>query len=243
MNLLKNFLIGLAIITIIITILIYIVKNNFNPDKYILNLKKGIYTISSAAKIVDAQENINFSMVNKPCSQKPSENVLSYQKKGISFCAIFNEALKGYIYYGKLISENKATLKYNIEETKTINNSLKYYNIYQLADGIILGVPDAKKTTKCSINPEEPAPLEKECIGFLDVNGINPPNKEVTCKDGITNSLIQNIQEEEIPKCIPSLDKNHLTDIYPIAFHDNVIEFATTAGRQIYTTDRSSMVK
>ena len=243
MNLLKKILIGLAIITVITTALIYIVKNNFNPDKYIFNLKQGIYTLSSAAKIVDAQENINFSMVNKPCSQKPSENVLSYQKKGISFCAIFNEALKGYIYYGKLISENKATLKYNIEETKTINKSLKYYNIYQLENGIILGVPDAKNTTKCSLDFNSLKSLPKECIGFIDVNGVNPPNKEVTCKDGITNSLTQNVDEENIPKCIPYLNKKNLTDIYPVAFHDNVAEPATTAARQIYITDRKNMLE
>ncbi len=68
------------------------------------------------------------------------------------------------------------------------------------------------------------------CAGFIDVNGVDLPNKEVSCSSG-TNSLSQNT-------CIVKNDAKHMTDIYPIRFHDGVVEPATAAARYVLKTTK-----
>ena len=66
------------------------------------------------------------------------------------------------------------------------------------------------------------------CLGFIDVNGASLPNKEVSCSIG-SNSLAKN-------DCIVKNDAKHMTDIFPIRFHDGIVEPATAAGRYILQT-------
>ena len=66
------------------------------------------------------------------------------------------------------------------------------------------------------------------CFGFIDVNGVSLPNREVSCSSG-SNSLTKN-------DCIVKNDAQHMTDIFPIRFHDGIAEPATAAGRYVLRT-------
>ena len=66
------------------------------------------------------------------------------------------------------------------------------------------------------------------CVGFIDVNGVSLPNKEVSCSSG-SDSLKQN-------NCIVKNDAKHMTDIYPIRFHDGIVEPASAAARYVLKT-------
>lgn len=68
----------------------------------------------------------------------------------------------------------------------------------------------------------------QHCVGFIDVNGTTLPNKEVTCSSG-TNSLTKN-------DCVVKNDAQHMTDVYPIRFHDGVVEPASAAAKYVLRT-------
>lgn len=64
------------------------------------------------------------------------------------------------------------------------------------------------------------------CYGWIDVNGYkNGPNKEVKCSDG-TKKLVT---ESGYADC--TVDSKSLTDIYPVWFHDGMVEALTNASR------------
>lgn len=65
------------------------------------------------------------------------------------------------------------------------------------------------------------------CFGFIDVNGVNLPNKMVSCSSG-TNNFRHN-------DCIVKNDK-HMTDIYTIRFYDGIVEPDTPAGKYVLYT-------
>lgn len=60
--------------------------------------------------------------------------------------------------------------------------------------------------------------------------GTNLPNKEVSCSFG-TNSLAVN-------DCVVKNDSAHMTDIFPVRFHDGIVEPTTAAGRYILRTTK-----
>ena len=66
------------------------------------------------------------------------------------------------------------------------------------------------------------------CYGFIDVNGASLPNREVSCSSG-SNKL-------EANTCIVKNDAQHMTDIYPVRFHDGIVEPATAAARYVLKT-------
>ena len=73
--------------------------------------------------------------------------------------------------------------------------------------------------------------LEK-CIGFIDVNGKTLPNKEVSCATSTNTALTP-----ETP-CEVKADANHMTDIYPVVFHDATVEPASNAAKYVLTTSK-----
>ena len=56
------------------------------------------------------------------------------------------------------------------------------------------------------------------------------PNKEISCSSG-SDSLSKY-------DCIVKNDAEHMTDIYPIRFHDGIVEPASAAGRYILKTTK-----
>lgn len=62
------------------------------------------------------------------------------------------------------------------------------------------------------------------CIGFIDVNGFNPPNKEVTCADGTVSGDINE-------PC--TLSKTKINDIFPVVYYDSTIMPATNAANAV----------
>ena len=233
-----------AIMVIISAVGIYMLKFRFSPDKNILRFKKSIVTLSSVVGIADPNGIVTFATVNQPCSQNPYKNSFTNPNYSASFCAILNESLSEYKYYGKLTGKNVMEIPYKFNSVITLKRPLNKFNIYELADSTILGVPDAKDSTVCSVSSSSGLrSLSEDCIGFIDVNGVAPPNTEATCNGGFTTLIPGLPMGTEIKTCIPSTNKDNLTDIFPIAFHDNIVEPATTIGRVIMVMDRREFVK
>ena len=108
------------------------------------------------------------------------------------------------------------------------------YHAYSLADGSIVGIhPSA---SNCTLNIGESlndkltagAPA---CTGFIDVNGVTLPNKEVRCSEGTTSSAVND-------SCVVNNNANDMTDVFPIYFHDATVEPATNAAKYVLTTSK-----
>lgn len=68
------------------------------------------------------------------------------------------------------------------------------------------------------------------CLGWIDVNGHkNNPNKEVTCADG----TVKKWGNADYVECTVPQDSEHMTDIYPVWFHDSTVEPYTNAARYV----------
>ena len=81
-------------------------------------------------------------------------------------------------------------------------------------DGIMFSFETAAATA-CT---KADGATEKVCSGFIDVNGIKAPNREVKCDDGGTdeNCVIKNP-----------------TDVYPVNFYDQTVVPASPAARAV----------
>lgn len=158
-----------------------------------------------------------------------------------SICAIFNGTLSGITHYANVTDIKMNSNKNSSENYSYIEGDFLSYNgrepdkfqAYVLMDGTIVAFAKMLGTYPCtlSVGNIQPNVASKELIGctaFIDVNGTALPNKEVSCSSG-TNSLAENT-------CIVKNDTKHMTDIYPMRFHDGIIEPASAAARYVLKT-------
>ena len=110
---------------------------------------------------------------------------------------------------------------------------------YQLADGSIVAFPAT--ATGCTLELGKQVTQEtlgktplSGCIGFIDVNGTTLPNKEVTCTGATSTSGIASRKVEK--PCTVKNDAKHMTDVFPVVFHDATVEPASDAAKYILTT-------
>ncbi len=68
-----------------------------------------------------------------------------------------------------------------------------------------------------------------KCTGFIDVNGASLPNEETKCSVGTTT---KNVEADCIVK------NKDMKDIFPIIFHDSIVEGATNAARYVLQTTK-----
>ena len=115
------------------------------------------------------------------------------------------------------------------------------YGYYLLPDGAVVGVSigntGIRLSLPCSvkagekfdshwINNHDTWTTTSDCLGFIDVNGPNGPNKEVECSDGVETT-----NEVENPCVVKTKD---ITDMFPIAFHDATVEPASNAAMYVF---------
>jgi hypothetical protein len=65
------------------------------------------------------------------------------------------------------------------------------------------------------------------CLGFIDVNGPTPPNKEVQCSTAGATKL------DPSDSCDVPKTGSAMGDIFPIVFHDGVVEPASNAAKMV----------
>ena len=161
----------------------------------------------------------------------------------MSFCAILNGTLTGQTYQGTVAdlkrNANGEEKAYTLVSTATIPAAYTAYKAYTLADGAIVAFnPEAKgcelpigtQMTNAVLDGTSATANLSKCLGFIDVNGVTLPNKEVTCTEGDTAT--QNVQTP----CAVKNDANHMTDVFPVVFHDATVEPASDATKYVLTS-------
>ena len=234
---LAEVLITLGIIGVVAAMTIPVLLANTTSQKYRSKFKKTISTLSQAARMSDAQYGFDYSGINVRCSKNGGTE---HPENIMSVCSIINGTIKSATYFLKAsdIKLNKAgkTENYSITSNFTKNqvtslSNLSNVHAYVLNDGTIIAFSPYMGTFGCTLKSGEvlkdgySGTNMASCAGFIDVNGVDLPNKEVSCSSG-SNSLSKN-------NCIVKNNAKDLTDIYPIRFHDGVVEPATAAARYV----------
>lgn len=236
---LAEVLITLGIIGVVAAMTIPTLIANTNSARFRSKFKKTISTLSQAARMSQEQYDFDFAGVDSTCgsngkTQNP-ENVHT-------ICAMLNGTLTGATFYNTAsdIKIQKAGRDVNYTITSEYANQhgipTNMNHAYVLSDGTIVMIEKLLgSVASCHIELGEKVkdiyPTDgnmRYCEGFIDVNGISKPNKEVSCSQG-SNSLEQNT-------CIVKNSPKYMTDVFPIRFHDGIVEPATAAGRYILQT-------
>lgn len=236
---LAEVLITLGIIGVVAAMTIPTLIANTRGAQYRSRLKKAISTISQAAKMSQAQYGFDFAGLEGGCS---SNGALDNPENVQTICALLNGTLTGATYVDR-ISDLKVNNTKNYSFTSSYLRSLgggtaSSYRGYILSDGTIfafyrhLGVSNAcsmplGETLKAMYMTGQDFNLS-DCYGFIDVNGVQLPNTEVSCSSG-TNSL-------DSSTCVVKNDIKHMTDIFPFRLHDGIVEPTTAAGRYVLRT-------
>ena len=239
---LAEVLITLGIIGVVAAMTIPTLIANTRSQQYRSRLKKTISTLSQAARMSQAQYGFDYAGISAQCgANAANENPEQTQ----TICAILNGTLTGATYFNKAseipIPKSKLNNNYNIYSpyiNQFTTRDLANAHAYVLQDGSIiafhkelgkypctLGIGDTMKDTYVDDGTQT---FLSMCYGFIDVNGTSLPNKEVSCSSG-SNSLADN-------NCIVKNDAKHMTDIYPIRFHDGIVEPTTAAARYVLKT-------
>ena len=252
---LAEVLITLGIIGVVAAMTIPTLIANTNSAKFRSQFKKSLSTLNQAGLMAQAQYDFDYSGTDKACTAASggTEN----PENEMTFCSLLNGTLTGHTYVGKPSNLKRAnsgaagkdgaagdgSTAYSI---KGYGNSLgktpsmDAYLAYQLADGAIVAFPAAAQGCTLELGQVVnstslgKAPLNG-CIGFIDVNGTTLPNKEVACGKSATD--LSASKKVETP-CTVKNDAKHMTDVFPVVFHDATVEPASDAAKYVLTSSK-----
>ena len=228
-------LITIGIIGVVAALTIPMLANNANSKKFASQYKKTLSSLAQASLMSQARYYIDYSNLSEDSSDEScASDALSSGNN--SMCGLFNNVFSAKSYKGTYgnVSGILPLSKYSIQTTSQGFNP-DGYMIYSLSDGAIVGFnPNAKG---CSleegtrVNNEAITGSLANCVGFIDVNGVSLPNREVTCDTSSETSLS--------PNTACSVQKAN-GDVFPVVFHNGTVEPATNAARAILNAARSA---
>lgn len=238
---LAEVLITLGIIGVVAAMTIPVLIANTRSAKYRSQFKKTVSTLSQAARLSDSLYGFDYGGITQVCGNNAAEE---HPDTRMSICALLNGTLTGATYYERVtelkVRKNSTFENYSIIKGDFMNGDssrqIGNFRAYVLSDGTIVAIYKDLGVASCSL-PIGSSMYDvatnmgqnmQHCVGFIDVNGTILPNKEVTCSSG-TNSLTKN-------DCVVKNDAQHMTDVYPIRFHDGVVEPASAAAKCVLRT-------
>ena len=226
---LAEVLITLGIIGVVAAMTIPTLIANTNSAKFGSQFKKTLSTLGQAGLMAQAQYDLDYALVSGTCAgsnDNPDSNS--------TFCAIFNATLSGATYV-PLLTDLKAKdgANYDIQRDDGLTDpDADAYSGYVLADGSLIAFRGLARNCTLPIGTTVESFLAtnegKYCVGFIDVNGVTPPNKTVKCGGTASTALRTANNTCGVPK-----DATHTTDIYPVVFHDTTVEPASNAAMAV----------
>ena len=236
---LAEVLITLGIIGVVAAMTIPTLISNTNGAKFRSQFKKTLSTLNQAGLMSQAQYDFDYAGTTVKCSADEGAAAIEHPDSTMSFCAVLNGTLTGQTYQGAVTNikrnNNGEEATYALKTKKTLPDTYTAYLAYTLADGSIVAFsPDAKGCELAAGVRMNGDWIDKhaQCLGFIDVNGATLPNREVTCT---TEANTKNTVETP---CAVKNDANHMTDVFPIVFHDATVEPASNAAKYVLTTSK-----
>ena len=247
---LAEVLITLGIIGVVAAMTIPNLIANTNSAKFRSQFKKTLSTLNQAGLMAQAQYDFDYAGTDQACA---NDVIQDNPENRMTFCSLLNGTLTGATYIANLSTLKRAnsgnsagSTTYMINATQTgftrsLGNhpALSRYHAYTLADGSIVAFPINALGCTLELGHNLNTELEDSgtlanCIGFIDVNGTTLPNKEVTC--GTTATSGTSTRNVENRDCTVKNDAKHMTDVFPIVFHDATVEPASDAAKYVLTS-------
>lgn len=256
---LAEVLITLGIIGVVAAMTIPNLIANTNGAKFRSQFKKSISTLSQAGLMAQAQYDFDYAGTSEPCTANAKTE---HPEEIMTFCSLLNGTLTGQTFLGK-VSDIKRSVNGRSEaytpdfRGSTIKSAdAQNYYAYSLADGSIVAFNTAAFNCELELGQQinsdmlsgasgseggadaKPAGNLAKCLGFIDVNGSTLPNKEVVCSAGSGDDAVSDKSSSfNVDKpCTVKNDATHMTDIFPVVFHDAIVEPASDAAKYILTT-------
>ena len=239
---LAEVLITLGIIGVVAAMTIPTLVSKTTANRYRAQYKKTVATLSQAARLSQSQYDFDFAGLEGTCINPANDNpenvmticaILNGTLTGASFHYIKDLNMKNGLKYGNNISANIKSGSFLSRGGYMINGGYAYI----LSDGSLVAInykagqfPCTLDLAKSVLDTNPTGQGLSECFGFIDVNGVEGPNKEVSCSSG-DDSLDKDT-------CIVKNDIKYVTDIYPIRFHDGVVEAGSAAARYVLKTTK-----
>ena len=233
---LAEVLITLGIIGVVAAMTIPTLIANTNSAKFRAQFKKTLSTLNQAGLMAQAQYDFDYSSANTACGADPA---VDNPNSTMSFCSLLNGTLTGHTYLGGFdkitTNESSGSATYAVGGAHVLTTDYLPDTVYALADGSYVAFKKAEKTTACQLELGKKVDStwisnHKACVGFIDVNGKTLPNKEISCTTSNQNGL--NVDKP----CEVKNDATHMTDIFPVVFHDATVEPASSAAKYVLTT-------
>ena len=233
---LAELMITIGIIGVVAAITIPLLIQNSNYKKFTTQFRKSLSTLNQAAISAQAQYDMDYGTLTSDSSASTcATDSLSGGQS--TMCGLLNNTLAGKTYMGVYgeVAGSMILTKYKFTK-KTDGFDPANFLIYSMADGSIVGFNPSMKN--CSLNGELTKSVLTDsnklanCIGFIDVNGVSLPNKEVTCSDG-TSALEPN------NPCTLKSKPWGLGDVFPVVFHNGTVEPATNAAKAFFSGESS----
>ena len=243
---LAEVLITLGIIGVVAAMTIPTLIANTNGAKFRSQFKKTLSTLNQAGLMAQAQYDFDYAGANA-CSSTAAGNTENPSGSDMTFCAILNGTLTGQTSLGLVSGITDPTKgeggTYALDRRTVLPEGYTGYVAYSLADGSIVafsnaqgGTEDAPTAKNCTLALGEVIngawiTNHPQCLGFIDVNGITLPNREVDCTDGDTANTVQT-------PCRVENNATDMTDVFPILFHDATVEPASNAAKYVLTSSK-----
>ena len=204
---LAEVLITLGIIGVVAAMTMPTLMNSTQGAQYKAAYKKALSALSQAVTLNMALDEYNFADLDN--STYKLEEMLNNRMNVVrTEKATFKAAKGNYTVTTPTGAKGVAKVA---PTAPGANNTTLFFN-----DGIMFTYTTADATS-CT---QADGATAKPCYGFIDVNGIKAPNKEVKCDEGTgaddSNCVIKNP-----------------TDIYPVVFYDQTVLPSSVAARAV----------
>lgn len=221
---LAEILITTVVIGVVAALTIPTLIQNSNSKKFVTQFKKSLSTLNQAAINAQAQYDMDYSLLTRINNQSAckSDTLASGM---YSLCGLFNNTLAAHTYLGKY-GTVKAANSLTPYSASVSSLSIDNFLFFSFSDGAFVAFnPEAKG---CGVGAGNTVSTDMitngklvNCLGFVDVNGPNPPNREVQCAEGTTSLSVNTTCK---------VTNASMGDIFPIVFHDGSVEPVTNAS-------------
>ena len=213
---LAEVLITLGIIGVVAAMTIPNLMTNIQGARTRTQFKKAISTLNQAIRLNIANYDWDFAGIHYSTC-----NATVTPEDNNSFCAIMNANLTGETFLegvDDIVEYPNLSSNWNYKYT-----SLGNFVLYQLQDGAIIGIDT--NNSNCSKNGAR-------CMGFIDINGTQLPNKQIECSDP---TKTKGYWETGYEECIVKIT-GRTGDIFDIVFQDSAVIPATNAAKYVLNT-------
>ena len=224
---LAEVLITIGVIGVVAAMTIPTLMANIRGQQYRSQFKKTMSTLSQAARMSQEKYGYDFAGIDPKCESPATDSPENVQ----TICALLNGTLSGITYLG-----SARDLDYSLP-----NDFNSDFLVYQLANGSLIMFNKVSNSNLGACHFDVGVRLHvgydyydamEYCTGFIDVNGLSLPNEIVSCEDNDIQGDFHQFQD--LGSC--TVKAKNIKDIYPIVFHDGIVEPFSYAAEYMYKT-------